>query len=365
MKNKYIKEQESLLLKQAKLMAMFAELDPDPVFRFDPQGKILLANEAGTNLINSNYIIGKNLSDLIPIFKEINFIECIKTGKKISISISYNKKYYQFIVHGFPELEIGQIYGRDITEQKNIERDLKKALEKAKESERLKSEFLKQISHEVRTPLNSIIGYSSLLKEELDKNYNSDLYVLTLGIENSGKRLFRTIDKILNMAQLHTGRYEKYFENINLFELLKKLHKENISFAEEKNLSFNLYNKTGEREVFVYGDSYSINLIFINIIENALKYTHKGNVDIVLYKEDNDLICVKVIDSGIGIKREYQQKIFTPFTQEETGYSRSYDGTGLGLALSKRFAEINNMDIKIESEKSQGTTFTVIFKGIK
>ena len=365
MKKKYLKEQENLLLKQARLMAMFAELDPDPVFRFDGQGKILLANEAGTNLINSNYIVGKHISELIPAFKEINFADCVKTGKNISILANCNKKYYQFIIHGFPELEIGQIYGRDITEQKNIEKNLKCALEKAEESEKLKSEFLTQISHEIRTPLNSIIGYSSLLREELNKNFNSELDMLTLSIENSGKRLYKTIDKILNMAQIHTGSYEKYFENFNLIELLKKLHMENISFAEEKNLSFNLYNRTGERDVFIYGDSYSITLIFTNIIENALKYTHKGNVDIVIEKNSNNLISVKIMDSGIGITKEYQSKIFMPFSQEETGYSRSYDGTGLGLALSKKFADVNNIDILIESEKLKGTIFTITFKGIK
>jgi signal transduction histidine kinase len=364
MKHKYIKERENLHLKQNKLMAMFAELDPDPVFRFDSQGKILLANEAGSILLNNNYIIGKFLFELLPDFKEINFIDCVKNGNKSSISVQLNNKYYQFIVHGFPELEIGQLYGRDITELKNAEDDLKKALEKAEESEKLKSDFLTQISHEIRTPLNSIIGYSGLLREELKENYKIDMDALTLGMENAGKRLFKTIDKILNMAQIHTGSFEKYFENFNLYELLKRLHYENTSFAEEKNIAFNLLNKTGENEIYVYGDSYSINQIFTNLIENALKYTHKGNVDIIIEKTEDGLICVKIIDTGIGINSEYLKKVFAPFSQEESGYSRTYDGIGLGLALTKKYADFNNIDIKIESEKAIGTKFIVIFKGI-
>jgi signal transduction histidine kinase len=364
MKHNYLKEQEDLQSKQNKLMAMFAELDPDPVIRFDSQGKILLVNEAVSELVDTANITGKYLFEFLPSFKEINFADCVKNGSKSSISVQLNNRYYQFIIHGIPELEIGQLYGRDITELKNFEENLKQALKKAEESEKLKSDFLTQISHEIRTPLNSIIGYSGLLREELKQNYKIEMDALTLGLENGSKRLYKTIDKILNMAQIHTGNFEKYFENFNLYELLKSLHYENISFAEEKNLAFNLINKTGENNLYVYGDSYSVNQIFSNLIENALKYTHKGSVEIVIEINKDNSINVKINDTGIGMNEEYLKKVFAPFLQEESGYSRTYDGIGLGLALTKKYADLNNIELKIESEKSIGTKFVVIFKGI-
>lgn len=360
MRQKHLKEQESLLLKQAQLMALFAELDPDPVLRFDNSGIILLANKASSDIFNNSYLNGINLSKLNPIFMDINFSNCIKESSLLVVSTRINEKYFQFNIHGFAELEIGQVYGRDITAIKDIEENLKKALAKAEESEKLKSDFLAQMSHEVRTPLNSIIGFSSFLRNEILHQDNSELTMASLVIENSSKRLYKTIDRVLNMSQLHTGKYEPQIEQINLLDLLQVVYQENKSVAEENRLIFELHNKTGESKVMVKADYYSVNQIFNNLIDNAIKYTSCGNVDITVYRNGKD-VNVDISDTGIGIHPEYQKNIFKPFSQEETGYSRTYDGTGLGLTLVKNYADLNGIQILINSEKNKGSKFTLIF----
>ena len=112
----------------------------------------------------------------------------------------------------------------------------------------------------------------------------------------------------------------------------------------------------------ILADEYSIMQIFANLIDNAIKYTKKGKVEILLTKNKSGNVMVEVKDTGIGMSKEFLPKIFEPFVQEEQGYSRSYEGNGLGLALTKRYCEINNAVIEVESEKNVGSTFRVIFK---
>ena len=106
----------------------------------------------------------------------------------------------------------------------------------------------------------------------------------------------------------------------------------------------------------------SISQMFCNIIDNAIKYTPKnGEIEIVLYEKD-DRLFVEIADTGIGISHEYLKNLFTPFTQEEMGYTRKFEGNGLGLAIAKKYAELNNAVINVKSTKGEGSNFTVIFK---
>jgi signal transduction histidine kinase len=111
----------------------------------------------------------------------------------------------------------------------------------------------------------------------------------------------------------------------------------------------------------VLSDEYSITQIFANLIDNAIKYTKKGKVEILLEKNKTGNITVEVKDTGIGINKEFLPRIFEPFTQEEQGYTRSFEGNGLGLALVKRYCELNNIIIEVDSVKNEGSTFRIIF----
>ena len=248
----------------------------------------------------------------------------------------------------------------DITERKKIESELIRAKEKAEESDKLKSEFLAQMSHEIRSPINIILSYNSFLKEELKGKLDTFLESSFASIDSAGKRLLRTIDLILNMAALQSGYFDLKPINTNIVNIIKTLINEFEVAAKSKKLSINFKINTSNTTILT--DDYLITEIFQNLIGNAIKYTSKGYIEINTYENDDNKLCVDVIDTGIGISEEYMPKLFKPFTQEETGYSRSYEGNGLGLALVKNYIDLIGADIKVKSKKNSGSVFTVTFK---
>ena len=247
----------------------------------------------------------------------------------------------------------------DITERKNVEKELVKAKEKAEESDRLKTAFLAQMSHEIRTPLNVILAATPILADELPEG-NDDNDLLLDSITNAGKRLQRTIDMILNMSSVQSGNYVPEIEEVDLNKELKKLVEEFHSLTVNKNLSLSFYDKTDNP--IIIADKYTVNQIFQNVIGNAVKYTPEGEIAVTLYEKEKYDICVEIKDSGIGMSKEYMKKLFTPFSQEDVGHKRKFEGNGLGLALVKKYVELNNAEISVESEKNIGTVFTLTFK---
>ncbi len=249
----------------------------------------------------------------------------------------------------------------DITERKKQEEQLVIAKEEAEKSDRLKSEFLAQMSHEIRTPLNNILTYASLLKEEMESKLPPELEPSFRVINSSALRLIRTIDLILNLSKIQTGNFETYFEKIDLDQdILYEIILEFYTRASEKNVKLNY--KVTAKSKNIFGDNYSIGQIFVNLIDNAIKYTNKGEIRVILYNNIHDEVCVDIVDSGIGISREFLPVLFNPFTQEDNNDRKNYEGTGLGLALVKKYVELNNARIEVKSKKDEGTTFTIIFK---
>lgn len=249
---------------------------------------------------------------------------------------------------------------RDATERKIAERELLKAKEKAEESEKLKSEFLAQMSHEIRTPINAILSFSSLIRDEMEDKVEEDLKTAFSIIKRAGRRIIRTIDLILNMSEIQTGTYDAHFKLIDIFDdVITKNYDEFKHYANEKNIDLRVHKLTTQSYVVV--DEYTVNQIINNLIDNAIKYTITGSVDIYLKVDDRKRLCVEIIDTGIGISKQYFPNLFTPFSQEEQGYTRKYEGNGLGLALVKSYCTLNGAEIEVDSEKGKGTTFRIIF----
>lgn len=363
MKKKHLAEEENLKLQQAELMALFASLSPDPIFRFDETGKIILANNSAHKIFPHKILLGEQVQTILPFTNEYNLHEVIDSGKTLMNTVAFEKSYFQFLIVGSQKFKMCQVYGRDITELKLTEQDLKEALLKAEESKKLKEFFLAQISHEIRSPLNVIVGYSDLLSEELKDSERADLVNILKSVKNNSKRLYRTFDLLLNMSQIQAGRYDARIERVNLFALLNTIYTEYASLAEEKGLQLLLTNRA-ENNVVVYCDHYSITQVFVNLIDNAIKYTKEGSVEIRIYR-DGENVNVDIIDTGKGMSKEYMEKLFIPFTQEEMGYTRRFDGTGLGLAIANSFAKLNNAKIRLTSVQEKGTTFTVVLNGDK
>ena len=246
----------------------------------------------------------------------------------------------------------------DITEIRKTENELTIALEKAKESDRLKSAFLAQMSHEIRTPLNVILASIPILSDEIGSD-DEDTQTIIQSVDSAGRRLHRTIDMILSLSAIQSGNYKPDFETFDPVNELRELSGEFKTLANEKGL--NLIFETTCSNSLVNADRYSVNHIFQNLIGNALKYTHQGYVKILITDVDENKIAVKIEDTGIGMSAEYINEVFSPFSQEDAGQKRNYEGNGLGLALVKKYVDLNKASIDVQSKKNKGSVFSVTF----
>ncbi len=249
----------------------------------------------------------------------------------------------------------------DITEKKKIVEELVHAKEEAEKSDKLKSEFLAQMSHEIRTPIHIVTSSIALLRDDMKNKIDEEDLELFESIDISAKRIIRTIDLVLNVSELQLGIYKPNFSIIDLEKsILSRIVTEHFQLAKRKNIELSYSYRSEQKNV--NADEYCVTQIFANLIDNAIKYTQIGKVEIIVrdYKEDE--LAVEVRDTGIGMSKEFLEHIFEPFKQEYHGYSRAYEGNGLGLALVKKYCELNNAEIEVESEKGMGSTFRVIFK---
>lgn len=310
----------------------------------------LLQNE------EENYL-RKNLS----VYGEIyNWETKIRRKDGHQLSVVMNAKV---VWNKFGQIEYFEGVVEDITERKQAEISIIQAKEEAEKSSKLKSEFLAQVSHEIRTPVNTILSFSGLISEELNDIIPEDLKPSFTIMKNAGRRMIRTIDLILNMSEIQTGTYQPLTKRIDLLNnVLYDLYLEYLSAAKEKELGLFLNNNLDGAEI--YGDEYTIGQIFNNLINNAIKYTHRGKVEIILGKNDEDEIYVDIKDTGIGIADDYMPDLFEPFMQEDRGYTRRFEGNGLGLALVKKYCTLNNARIEVKSKKGKGTQFRVTFNKV-
>jgi signal transduction histidine kinase len=361
MRVKHLIQEEKLRLQQAEMMAKFAEFSPDIILRVDVEGKIILANNTAHKAFHySQQLLGEQIQNLLPFLKDVNIEQIIDNNIIADYNYQVNNSYFQFLLAGVAKFNVCQVYGRDISELKKTEDSLIDALGRAEESKKLKEFFLAQISHEIRSPLNVIVGYSDYLKDELLREGIPDYSPILLAIKNNSKRLYRTFDLLLNMSQIHAGKYEPRFEKVNLQALILTILEEYNSLAQEKELSIEFVNEL-KPDFSILIDYYSIIHAFSNLIDNAIKYTDSGKIEIRI-RRDEKYICVDFKDTGKGMGKEYIDRLFTPFTQEEMGYTRRYDGTGLGLAIVKNYIDQNGGKIHVKSEINKGTTFTVLLK---
>ncbi len=301
---------------------------------------------------------------------KIKFIKELKREKEVinfdTKMVTKSGQHLDVLINarftGGEETKLYFVIIRNISEARETQNALQEATTRADRSEKLKAEFLAQISHEIRTPVNTILSFSSLIENELYSVIPENIRFGFKMIDNGGRRLIRTIDLILNMSELHTGNYKSVKQYFNLEEVvLMPVIREINSIALEKNLTLT-YNPKIFIEPIIYGDIYTVTQIFINLIENAIKYTPSGNVEIVLNEDLNGNYYVEVNDTGIGISADYIKQLYEPFSQEDSGYTRKYEGTGLGLALVKKCCEINSAIINVYSKKDEGTKFTITFK---
>jgi signal transduction histidine kinase len=241
-----------------------------------------------------------------------------------------------------------------IDEIRKKNEELRIAKEQAEAANRAKNEFLNNISHEVRTPMNAIMGFTDILLEREDDPRKIEFLKLT---RDSGRILMKLIDEILDLAKIEAGKLELEYTNFSIEELFEEIHRMFFEEAEKKNLEFNVTTASSVPPVVV-GDRFRISEIILNIVRNAFKFTRIGSIAIAC-TYDKGIAFIKVSDTGVGIAKDKLDIIFTAFTQADGSLTRQYEGAGLGLTIATKLTKLMSGKIYVESKDGAGSTFTV------
>jgi len=271
----------------------------------------------------------------------------LQGAERFSSQVSIVLELFCASVKKILETKTNEIKNRQLQNEKAI----------LEESNKLKSLFLATISHEIRTPMNGILGIVQLLKDTPLNNQQSDM----LGtITNSSDDLLKILNDILDYSHLETGKVELDEVDFNLVESIEDLVKLSSAKAHLKGLKITTFFNNAP-PVVLRGDVARIKQIIINLLNNAVKFTQEGEVNIIVGCEQTttSLYRVNIIvkDTGVGISKLAQKNIFKPFTQVDNSMSRKFGGTGLGLAISANLTKALNGTIRVESEEQKGTVF--------
>lgn len=277
--------------------------------------------------------------------------KAMETKKQVDITNEFGDGKYLHILAN-PVLDehnnlIGVIFKKeDVTKQKQAENELRKAKEKAEESDRLKSAFLANMSHEIRTPLNAIVGFSNIIAE-IDDEVERQSYLDI--IHKNNDLLLQLIDDILDFSKIEAGTMDYHFEEVDIKDICGEIAlADSIKMPSDVVLIFDL----GSPSVIVKTDERRVMQVISNFVNNAIKFTTKGSITIY-YEIEGDFIRVCVKDTGIGISAENQRRIFERFIKVDT----FQQGTGLGLTISRTIIEALGGKIGVDSEEGVGSTF--------
>ena len=346
----------------------------------DIYGKILAYNEKfkETLLYDDNTIRASNLQNFISEesfqhFTSLMFIlnSQNNTGSIEDIELNFKRRDNKIIPFSISVSKIQRKKGtsfiilficRDITERKKVELELKSVLKKQKKlldevlrASKFKSNFLATMSHEFRTPLNSIIGFSDLLLEESYGELNEDQKEFLEDIKQSSEHLLNLINRLLDLSKIEAGKIKLNIEKIKLKELINQIQSTIKPLYTKKNLYFKIEGLENNQEI--YADRIRLQEIFYNLLSNAIKFTEKGGINLQILEKDS-YWYFSIKDTGIGIPEKNSSNIFSEFTTVEDPFKTPKIGTGLGLAITKRLVNLHGGHIYFSSKVGEGTTFT-------
>ncbi|MFT3739608.1 MAG: ATP-binding protein [Breznakibacter sp.] len=248
----------------------------------------------------------------------------------------------------------------NIDDQKEFENQLKLAKNKAEESDRLKSSFLANMSHEIRTPMNAIIGFSDLINSGAISKTEQKMYLNQ--IKNSSESLLNIINDIIDISKIESGQMSIHKEEFDLNELLTKVVRIGEALISKNEKQIELRHPNLNHSVRLSTDSHRLEQILLNLISNAVKFTHKGYIEIGYKTTNNQDIYFFVEDTGIGIANEHKKVIFERFRQGDESLAKKFGGTGLGLTICKNLVRLLGGDIEVKSALNNGSRFTFHIK---
>lgn len=256
---------------------------------------------------------------------------------------------------GKPQFAISMV--EDITAHKQSEIELRDNKEAAEAGSRAKSEFLATMSHELRTPLNAILGLSQLLQQEIFGYLNAKQKEYVSCIHSSGEHLLALINDILDLSKVEAGKEELMPKPLNVQQLCE--HCLNIVRDRARGKNLQLTSQIDPQADVCIADERRVKQMLLNLLTNAIKFTARGTVSLQVEKVPEG-IAFKVCDTGIGIDSSQLSLLFQPFTQLDSRLNRQYEGTGLGLALTRKLARLHGGDITVESTVGEGSQFTLL-----
>ena len=271
-------------------------------------------------------------------------------------------EYYANPIQGEEGIMGSVLFGKDVTPRVRAEEALRVAKDEAEAANKAKSDFLANMSHELRTPLNSVIGFTNILLKNKDGHLNDKDVGFLQRVLANGKHLLELINEVLDLAKVEAGRMELIIEPVDLGHLVVETVQQLEGQAKVKEGNVHLVASTPQEIELVDTDSAKLKQVIINLVGNALKFTHEGSVTVRVDvgADGRTPVAIAVQDTGIGIPPDRLDAIFEAFQQAEAGTARKYGGTGLGLAISRSICLLMGYDLIVESEVGKGSTFKIV-----